>query len=286
MKRIHHKKALVFFAVITLALCAPGFLPGWAEDDPNLHLSLKNDEEGITVNVLPPQLLEATVTVSGTFKNMKGTKQVPFTIDLNAAKQDFRKPFVIFKAISKDPTKEFEWDWDYSWQPGVRGGMHNENVAYYLPYNPMEMHAVIQGYGGGFSHQPGTDDQYAIDFDMPDGNVICAARPGLVVAVRVDSNQGGESEKFVDMANYVVIKHDDGTYGRYVHLQPGGSLVKPGEMVRARQPIALAGSTGRADGSQLHFDVSVPVSGEHRRSIPVRFITRAGVMPLQQGMSY
>ncbi len=281
-----HNKASKLIALLSILICLLGIQAARAEDDPTLLLSLKSDDESITINVLPPKLLEATVTISGTFQNMKGTRLVPFTMDLSAVRQDFRKPFVIFKAIAKDPQKETSWDWLYEWQPGIRGGVHNDNIAYYLPYHPMEMHAVSQGYGGMDSHMPGTDDEFAIDFDMPEGNVICAARPGLVVAVRTDSTQGGPSAEFASLANYVVIKHDDGTYARYLHLRPGGSMVKIGEMVQARQPIALAGSTGQADGSHLHFDVYVPASGKHRRSLPVRFITRAGVMPLQEGMSY
>ncbi len=250
-------------------------------------LSTKEDSGELTINVLPPSLLEATVTVTGKFANMKGTVPVPFTMDINAAKQDLRKPLTIFKAIAKDPKKATSWEWEYFWEPGVRGGRHNDHVVYCLPYGQLEMHEVNQSYGGSASHWPGSDDEYSVDFIMPVGNVVCAARPGLVVAVRIDSTKSGTSEEFKNWANYVVIKHDDGTYARYVHLSPNGSLVKIGQIVQARQPIALSGNTGWTDGPHLHFEVYVPVSGEHVRSIPVRFMTRSGVVPfLQEGVFY
>jgi len=263
-------------------------LAALAENDPTLLLKLNDNSNGaIEIDVQPPRLLEATVTVKGTFENLKGTSYMPVTMDLTYGKQDFRRPFPVFKAITKDSTKEYSYDWEYRWQIGNRGGRHNDNVAYFLPYRQGEVHAINQTYGGTFSHRRGTDDEFSVDFDMPTGNVVCAARGGTVVAVRTDSNKGGATEDFADFANYVVIKHDDGTYGRYLHLRQNGSLVKLGQVVQARQPIGLSGGTGWAESPHLHFDVYVPVTGEHKRSIPVKFMTRMGVVPmLMEGMSY
>ncbi len=288
MKIIHHSKVLKA-TIFWLTLCYGLFFSiAIAQDDPTLVLKLDDSmDHAISINLLPPRLLEATVTIKGSFENMKGTSHMPMTIDVSAVKQDFSKPFAIFKGIAKDPAKEMSWDYKEAFQVGIRGGRHNDSIAYYLPYSPTELHEIGQGYGGSYSHQQGTNSEFAIDFDMTEGNVVCAARPGLVVAVRVDSRKGGPSQRFQDFANYIVIKHDDGTYARYQHLQYNGTLVRLGDLVRAGQPIGLAGSTGFVDGSHLHFEVYVPIDGERRQSIPVRFITKMGIMPmLQEGMSY
>ena len=288
MKIIHQSWRFGFLIAVSIFCSQIITLPALAENDPTILLKLQETaNSGIEIDVQPPRLLEATVTVKGTFENMKGTSFLPLTLDLTYGKQDFRKPFPVFKAIAKDPSKEYNWDWQYRWQIGNRGGRHNDSVAYFLPYRQGEMHAINQTYGGSFSHERGSDDEFSIDFDMPTGNVVCAARGGTVVAVRVDSNRGGPTKDFAEFANYVVIKHDDGTYGRYLHLRQNGSLVKLGQVVQARQPIGLSGGTGWAESPHLHFDVYVPISGEHKRSLPVKFVTKMGIVPmLMEGMSY
>jgi murein DD-endopeptidase MepM/ murein hydrolase activator NlpD len=288
MKIIQQSWHLRFLIALSIFCSQIMALPAVAEVDPTVILKLVDNSNGaIEIDVQPPRLLEATVTIKGTFENMKGTSFLPLTMDLTYGKQDFRHPFAVFKAVSKDTTKDYSWDWEYRWQVGNRGGRHNDNVAYFLPYRQGEVHAINQTYGGSFSHAPGSDDEFAIDFDMPTGNVVCAARGGTVVAVRIDSNRGGETRDFAEYANYIVIKHDDGTYGRYLHLRQNGSLVKLGQVVQARQPIGLSGGTGWAQLPHLHFEVFVPISGERKRSIPVKFITRMGIVPmLMEGMSY
>lgn len=93
---------------------------------------------------------------------------------------------------------------------------------------------------------------YAVDFRMPIGSVIVAARGGEVVAVR---------EKFKDnngqdlAENYVFIRHSDGTIGRYFHLTHQGALVDEGDVVEAGDVIAKSGNTGQSGGPHLHFDV-------------------------------
>lgn len=51
---------------------------------------------------------------------------------------------------------------------------------------------------------------------------------------------------------YVVVRHDNGMETIYGHLSK--FLVKPNQRVRAGQPIALGGNTGRSTGPHLHFE--------------------------------
>lgn len=58
--------------------------------------------------------------------------------------------------------------------------------------------------------------------------------------------------------NVIVLLHQDvpGVFAtRYDHLKRGSVLVKPGDVVRAGEVIALVGSAGNSTGPHLHFEV-------------------------------
>jgi len=93
---------------------------------------------------------------------------------------------------------------------------------------------------------------YAIDFQMPIGSKIAAAREGTVVAVQ-ESYSDGNGEDLKE--NLVFIQHTDGTVARYFHLTHDGALVNIGDKVKQGQIIALSGNTGDSTGPHLHFDV-------------------------------
>ncbi|MCA1640350.1 MAG: peptidoglycan DD-metalloendopeptidase family protein, partial [Acidobacteria bacterium] len=93
---------------------------------------------------------------------------------------------------------------------------------------------------------------YAIDFAMPIGTSIIAARDGEVVAARGEFyDNNGEDLK----ENFVFIRHADGSIGRYFHLTRDGALVKIGDKIKQGQLIGLSGNTGQSAGPHLHFDV-------------------------------
>lgn len=93
-----------------------------------------------------------------------------------------------------------------------------------------------------------------IDIRMPIGTTIIAARAGIVVAVQEDYADGNG----VDLQeNYVFIKHNDGTMGRYFHLTRQGSLVEVGDAIQQGDEIARSGNSGASGEPHLHFDVQV-----------------------------
>jgi murein DD-endopeptidase MepM/ murein hydrolase activator NlpD len=144
---------------------------------------------------------------------------------------------------------------------------------------------VTQGYHGSYSHKG--SNEYAIDWQMPEGTPVFAARGGLVVKVKDDSNTGGSSMKYDPFNNYVLIRHNDGTLGHYCHLKKNGVTVKPGEMVKAGQLIAHSGNTGFSSGAHLHFSVFKTKDGRERISLPVKFQTADGKpVTLVEGKRY
>lgn len=134
---------------------------------------------------------------------------------------------------------------------------------------------LIQGYQSAFSHK----GEYALDFKMKKGSKVCAARSGIVVAIREDSDQGGLKPEMLSEGNYVMIVHDDGTEAHYWHLCKNGALVQVGDTVTQGQEIALSGNTGYSAFPHLHFEVVQNDRGQ----IPTRFVTNKGIKYLRPG---
>ncbi len=93
---------------------------------------------------------------------------------------------------------------------------------------------------------------YAIDFEMPIGTPLVAARAGKVVAVQDRFADGNDKDL---EENFVMVQHADHSVARYIHLKQGGVQVKLGDEVRQGQRLALSGNTGQTGGPHLHFDV-------------------------------
>ena len=92
-------------------------------------------------------------------------------------------------------------------------------------------------FSGGRAHHLG------IDFSARTGDPVLAAAGGVVSFAGVKSGYG----------NVVEVDHGNGYVTRYAH---NSRLTrKVGELIRAGQEIAKAGSTGRSTGAHVHFEV-------------------------------
>lgn len=134
-----------------------------------------------------------------------------------------------------------------------------------LPFTAGQAVRIGQGYHGPFSHVGAS--AYALDFSVPEGTIVRAARAGRVTSVREDSDTGCGDVSCADLANSVEIDQGDGTFAEYLHLSFDGVLVEDGEIVARGQPIALSGNTGWSTGPHLHFQVRDILGA----SQPVRF---------------
>ena len=162
---------------------------------------------------------------------------------------------------------------------------HDDSYLYRLPYADAVSFPVIQSWGSPLSHT-GTEF-YTVDFRMPVGTPVHAARDGIVVSVQEQHERACWSSGCGRYANYVVIEHSDGTFAEYFHLQKEGVIVTRGEKVVRGQHIALSGNTGYTNTPHLHFGVYAPVSEGGRRSIDIRFVTTRGIVTrLRSGRSY
>jgi len=71
--------------------------------------------------------------------------------------------------------------------------------------------------------------------------------------------------------DHVIIDHGNGEYSLYAHLKPGSLKVKPGDMVKAGQPIAQLGSSGNSTEPHLHFQVCDRPDPLNCAGIPINF---------------
>jgi murein DD-endopeptidase MepM/ murein hydrolase activator NlpD len=145
------------------------------------------------------------------------------------------------------------YDESFYWTPGNMLAVHQANTVYQYPYAQGDYFPIVQGFGGGYSHSGVS--KYAIDFAMPIGTPIHAARAGVVIDVVEHHTRGGASRKYAKYANYVVILHADDTTGEYYHLKKNGVTVTQGEPVKAGQQIGYSGNTGFSSLPHLHFAV-------------------------------
>ncbi|HUQ51144.1 MAG TPA: M23 family metallopeptidase [Gammaproteobacteria bacterium] len=153
---------------------------------------------------------------------------------------------------------------------------HDDGYLYRLPYGADVSFPIIQGYGAKLSHHGA--ERYTLDFGMPVGTPVHAARDGLVVLVEDSHDSGCASEECGRDANFVVVLHADGTTGEYFHLERGSAQVRVGDRVERGQPLARSGNTGFSTAPHLHFGVYRTDRDHRTESLAVSFETRGGAV--------
>lgn len=108
------------------------------------------------------------------------------------------------------------------------------------------------------------DSTHAVDFLCDEGSPIKAALDGEVVFVKDDSQKNynkweiptkEEMPESEQDGNHVAIKHDNGEFSVYSHLQYKKVLVKVGQKVKTGDVIGYSGNTGWSIKPHLHFVV-------------------------------
>ncbi|MFF5158898.1 M23 family metallopeptidase [Streptomyces sp. NPDC000348] len=107
------------------------------------------------------------------------------------------------------------------------------------------------------------------DYAVPTGTPVMAAHGGTVV--KAGGNGAGDGPAY---GNAIVVRHGNGTYSQYAHLSQ--VHVKPGQIVKTGQRIALSGNTGNSSGPHLHFEIrTTPNYGS--AVDPAKFLRANGV---------
>ncbi len=177
------------------------------------------------------------------------------------------------------------WGYEYRIHYGHEEHAHDDDYLYTLPYRRGSAYRVSQSHTNITTHRYG--NLYAIDWDMPVGDPVHAARGGVVVSTFDQSNATSISGSAT--ANHIWIQHSDATIGKYLHLDHAGVFVTEGQTVTAGQHIGTSGNTGFSSGPHLHFSVS-SIGGEGidilYQTFNLRFATSAGPQQLVGDTSY
>jgi len=256
-------------AYLLPALCLAAAAPVRAEKSGPVRVYPKTAETG-KYEFFADNDLIVPVWISVEFPtlvNLKSSEKLPFRTLVPA--ETAGKTLFSLEAVTENQRRSYRMTVTYA-KGDPATTKPDPGFLYVFPFEHGTKHQLTQGYDGTFTHSG--ENRYALDFDLDTGTPVVAARSGLVADVKQDSNLGGPSTSYAQDANYILVWHDDGTFGNYVHLKRGGSLVKIGDRVEAGQRIGYSGNTGVSSGPHLHFDVRVPTVDGRMQSVPIRFL--------------
>ncbi len=209
---------------------------------------------------------EITVTLDVSGEN--AIEQLPVTVTETLNPSEKRNVLTIRHAPGAPAVivqNQFSWGW------GSNKAEHDNSTTYYLPYEIGKAYPITNAYNGDSTHRG--DGVYALDFAMPAGTPIRAAREGLVIAIKDSFTEGGVTPYFEDKANYITIRHPDKTIALYAHLKNHGVAVKLGQFVKAGDVIGYSGNTGFSSGPHLHLETYRRIDGKRRLTIAMSFVT-------------
>ncbi len=214
------------------------------------------------------QIFTVTFTASD-LVNLKSADAFPVTRVVNGPGA---VDLTLLSIVDSGKYRSYNYNWN--WQYGAPASGPEKDASYLLPFAKGKRYRVLQGFNGKVSHFDET--KYAVDFRMNIGEEIHAARGGIVIATENRQEEGKLEWSYRTKSNYVLIQHDDGSVGRYYHLVKGGVKVRNGQAVKAGDLIGLSGNSGYSDVPHLHFEVSRPVDGNSKITIPFTFVTDFG----------
>lgn len=221
---------------------------------------------------------EVTISLEVEMANMRPDTAMPLVQSMPGKKRTHALTLKV-----RDIGYPWSFSYNLTWIPGDTGAQHDADAVYELPFAKGTSFAVGQGYQGKETHQ-GT---YAIDFLLPESTPVHAARGGTVVDTADRFTEGKLDPALKTAGNFVTIRHDDGTFGYYVHFQHQGVTVRAGDRVETGQLIGYSGNTGYSSGPHLHFEVFSMTKDISSRTLPIRFRTgRHGVTYLEEGQRY
>ena len=234
------------------------------------NVYVKNIKIGSKINVylINKNLYDITVLYNARTESLISTNDLPMEVTVHARTKKLINSYLV-------KGRRYTINSIFKYTIGSKYSIHDDTYLYRLPYKLGTSKMVTQSFNGYFSHKG--NSRFAVDFGMKIGTKIYAARGGIVVATKSDGSKSG-NRKYIKDANFILIRHNDGTYAKYAHLRKRGVRVKIGQKVKRGKFIGYSGNTGYTNGPHLHFIVFKGKSHNQRDSIPIKFISTRGVI--------
>lgn len=245
------------FTFLCCCICAIGY----AQQDLKIFSEKKNN--GYILYASNNAFCPVSVSLDLDLTNLsfKGGQQKVFVIPERANKWKLGELDVLFR------NEMYRYSFRFHFNLGdINKVEYDTAYQYDLPYLKGERFRVFQGYNGALSHQ----NENALDFGMPEGTEIAAAREGIVIKVVENNTESCPQEECKKFNNYITVYHSDGTMAEYTHIKYNGSTVEVGDRIKKGDLIGYSGNTGWSSGPHLHFICFLP-GLEKRRSIRTRF---------------
>lgn len=137
----------------------------------------------------------------------------------------------------------------------VVGACKKPSAEFRLPFAKGYRAKITQSPGGSASHKD-TYNRHAVDFGVPTGTRIVAAGSGKIYKEGYTNSGAGI---------YALIDHGNNRCTQYAHLSK--TVINRGQSVKRGQTIGYSGSTGKAYGPHLHWNV-VNCNSQTSREVP------------------
>ncbi len=181
-----------------------------------------------------------------TFTNVKCDQPLPFHAEV---KPGYNK---LFSISAIDPQAAIQFNYKSGFQKGCIHPNVDQNIIYLLPITPGTQ---AQVYEMSPAKSSDSGSWYVLRLKMKPGDTIYAARKGIVNDIQDQNGANDAGQISIGTENFIEIAQPDCSFARYGILRKNSALVKPGQLVKAGQPIGLVGGDTYGRGSDLRFSV-------------------------------
>jgi hypothetical protein len=254
--------ALLLFA----SLLAPG-LRAAAEprclDEAQVCLEVREEGRTISFRVENREAAPHTVRIVVSERhNLLPLSPLPFRAVLEPGEQKVVGVLAVGRA---DQPTHYEMRWGAAL--GDARARHAVDARYRMPFGGKEPRALTPAPAA----RPGHEDfaSHALDFALPFGTPVLAARRGRVVRIEEIRADGALRTGAPGRAVRVDVLHDDGTVASYANLRPAG--VEVGDTVATGERIGASDDGAAGGGRPLRVAVWKREADLSARGIAIRF---------------
>ena len=235
-----------------------------------------------------------------TLKNLKCDRPLPFHGEV---KPGYTR---LFSISTIDPQLPTQFNYSIKNQKGCMHPVVNADFTYLLPISPgrqaqsyeMSPDKLPDSAKRSAPNTPADRNRdsvswYVLRLKMKSGDTIYATRKGVVNEVQDQNGANDAGQISVSTENYIELVQSDCSFARYGILKKNSSLVKPGQAVKAGQPVGLVGGDAFGRGSDLRFSVyyyqeelNPSQSGGRHYIIPFIWTRKNGKGRLKHGVIY